>query len=127
MSDPILNGTNPAADRRLMDDVMSAPDPFDGGCAHDCADRHDTRGLTEASLSRADRHVIAMCTSSFELGWLRCYRKAEAIVADLPIDPSVKASVLLAIMGLPGKPSTDAAKAHRRDQVEMHLRIASGV
>ncbi len=35
MSDPILNGTNPAADRRLMDDVMSAPDPFDGGCPAD--------------------------------------------------------------------------------------------
>lgn len=35
MSDPILNGTNHAADRRLMEDVMSAPDPFDGGCPAD--------------------------------------------------------------------------------------------
>lgn len=35
MSDPILNGTNPDADRRLMDDVLSAPDPFDGGCPAD--------------------------------------------------------------------------------------------
>jgi hypothetical protein len=35
MSDPILNGTNAAADRRLMEDVMSAPDPFDGGCPAD--------------------------------------------------------------------------------------------
>jgi hypothetical protein len=125
MTDPILNGTNHAADRRLIDDVMAA-DPFDGGCAHDCADRHVTRGLTEADLSAADRHVIAMCESAFELGWLRCYRKAQAIVADLPIDPSAKTTVLLAIMGLPGKPSTEAAKAYRRDQVEMHLRIASG-
>jgi hypothetical protein len=33
--------------------------------------------------------------------------------------------VLLAIMALPGKPSTEAAAAHRRDQVEVHLRIAS--
>ena len=125
MSDPILNGTNHAADRRLIDDVMAA-DPFDGGCAHDCADRHVTRGLTEADLSAADRHVIAMCKSSFELGWLRGYRKAAAIVAGLPIDPSAKADVLLAILALPGKPSTDAANAHRRDQVELHLRIASG-
>lgn len=39
MSDPILNGTNPAADRRLMDDVMSAPDPFDGGCPADVLPR----------------------------------------------------------------------------------------
>jgi hypothetical protein len=39
MSDPILNGTNPAADRRLMDDVMSAPDPFDGGCPADVTPR----------------------------------------------------------------------------------------
>jgi hypothetical protein len=124
MTDPILNGTNHAADRRLIDDVMAA-DPFDGGCAHDCADRHVTRGLTEADLSAADRHVIAMCESAFELGWLRCYRKAEAIVADLPIDPSAKTTVLLAIMALPGKPSTEAAAAHRRDQVEVHLRIAS--
>ena len=124
MSDPILNGTNHAADRRLIEDVMAA-DPFDGGCAHDCADRHVTRGLTEANLSAADRHVIAMCESSFELGWLRCYREADAIVDNLPIDPSAKTTVRLAIMGLPCKPSTDAANAHRRDQVEMHLRIAS--
>ena len=126
MTDPILNGTNPAADRRLIDDVMAAPDPFDGGCAHDCADRHVTRGLTEADLSAADRHVVAMCESAFELGWLRCYRKAESIVASLPIDPSAKVEVLLAMHSLPGKPSTNAAKAYRRDQVEMHLRIASG-
>ena len=125
MSDPILNGTNHAADRRLIDDVMAA-DPFDGGCAHDCADRHVTRGLTEADLSAADQHVIAMCTSAFELGWLRCYRKAEAIVAGLPIDPRAKADVLLALYTLPATPSTEAAAAHRRDQVEMHLRIASG-
>lgn len=125
MSDQILNGTNPAADRRLIEDVMAA-DPFDGGCAHDCADRHVTRGLTEADLSAADRHVIAMCGSSFELGWLRCYRAAEAIVAAMPLEPRVKADVLLALYTLPGKPSTEAAKAHRRDQVKMLLRTASG-
>ena len=125
MSDPILNGTNPAADRRLIDDVMAA-DPFDGGCAYDCAGGHVTRGLTEADLSAADRHVVNMCESAFELGWLRCYRKAEAIVAGLSIDPSTKVDVLLALHPLPGKPSTNAAKAYRRDQVEMHLRIASG-
>ena len=39
MSDPILNGSNPAADRRLIDDVMSAPDPFDGGCPADVTPR----------------------------------------------------------------------------------------
>lgn len=125
MSDAILNGTNPAADRRLIDDIMAA-DPFDGGCAHDCADRHVTRGLTEADLSVDDRHVVNMCVSAFELGWLRCYRKAEAIVAAMPIDPRAKADVLLALYTLPAKPSTEAATAHRRDQVEMHLRIASG-
>lgn len=125
MSDPILNGTNPAADRRLIDDVMAA-DPFDGGCAHDCADRHISRGLTEADLSAADRHVVNMCESSFDLGWLRCYRKAEAMVANLPIDARAKADVLLALYGLPGSLASQAAKAHRREQVAMHLRIASG-
>lgn len=131
MSDAILNGKNPAADRRLIDDVLSAPDPFDGGCAHDCSDRMPEapgtgRILCEDDLSAADRHVVNMCESSFDLGWLRCYRKAEAIVASLPIDASAKADVLLALYGLPGSLASEAAKTHRREQVEMHLRIASG-
>jgi hypothetical protein len=34
----VLNGSNPAADKRLMDAVEAAvtPDPFDGGCPADC-------------------------------------------------------------------------------------------
>ena len=129
MTDPILNGTNPAADRRLLDDVMAA-DPFDGGCAADCRtpqvpDRRTVRTMTEADLPREDRHVIAMSDVAFSLGWLRCYRRVDAIVADLPIDSEAKTTVLLALMTLPCKPATEAAAIHHREQVEMHLRVAS--
>lgn len=127
--DPILTNVNAAADRRLMDDVMNAPDPFDGGCAHDCSDRGTVAKpasvLTEDDLPDADRHVINMCACSFELGWIRCYRQIDAIIDALPIDAIAKVEVLLAILHMPGKPSSDAAAAHRRDQVKTHLRLAA--
>ena len=98
MTDPNLTGTNPAADRRTM---------------------------TEADLSLEERHIVSMSDWAFQSGWLQCHRKTNAIVAKLPIDAEAKTSVLLALIHLFGKPSTDAAVTHRRELVEMYMRRSS--
>ena len=60
MTDQILNGTNPAADRRLLDDVMASrvecDDAFDGGCPADLLPRRvpDRRGYGSTRTGSTD-------------------------------------------------------------------------
>ena len=81
--------------------------------------------MTEADLPLEERHIVSMSDWAFQDGWVQCARKANAIVAKLPIDAEAKASVLLALLCLIGKTSTDAAVTHRRELVEMYVRRAS--
>jgi hypothetical protein len=109
MSDAILNGSNPAADRRLINAVLSAadhadkPDPFDGGCPSDCNDRHPVsvgddhdipkehrkalafvsswRKPDDAALTERQAHQLYMQQGGFISGWLCCIKAIRAEIA----------------------------------------------
>jgi hypothetical protein len=90
MSDPILNGTNPAADRRLMADVISAPDPFDGGCPADVLPRRipDRRTMSTRTGSpdyvaglRASLRVVEEMAAELDNRSEVCWQQYVAVVA----------------------------------------------
>lgn len=94
MSDPILNGTNPAVDRRLMDDVMSAPDPFDGGCPADVLPRSVpaptvaqsfTDHMVYVAACNASGDVYQTLSDSIMKAWDRA---AEAYLVAVSLDTS---------------------------------------
>ena len=66
MDDVILNGTNPAADRRLMADVLAASietdDAFDGGCPADLLPRRipDRRGYNGSTRSGSTDYLAGL-------------------------------------------------------------------
>jgi len=121
MSDPILNGTNPAADRRLIDDVLSAPDPFDGGCAHDCSDRERDdevmpepapKAATIDDLDEDAQHIVHMCVASYGSGFCAAFNAMSDIIRGLDLPLLRRIDVLVAMNDVLLKTKKDATAAH---------------
>lgn len=121
MSDAILNGSNPAADRRLIDAVLSAPDPFDGGCAHDCSDRERDdevmpepapKAATIDDLDKDAQHIVRMCESSYGSGFCAAFNAMADIIRglDLPMPGCLDVQVRINHVLL--KTKKDATAAH---------------
>jgi hypothetical protein len=120
MSDPILTGTNHAADRRLIDDVMAA-DPFDGGCAHDCSDRErDDEVMPEPAPKAATihdldddaKHIVVMCTESYGSGFCAAFRAMADIICGLDLPMPGCLDVQVRVNDVLLKTKKDATAAH---------------
>lgn len=107
MSDAILNGSNPVADRRLIDDVMASrvecDDAFDGGCPADLLPRRV-----------ADRRTISTRTASadYVAGLRSGLRVVEEMATELDNRSEVCWQQYVAVMAT--KDEAKALEARRR-------------
>lgn len=121
MSDAILNGSNPAADRRLIDDILSAPDPFDGGCAADCRDRERDdevmpepapKAATIHDLDEDAQHIVRMCKESYGSGFCAAFNAMADIIRGLDLPMPGCLDVQVAMNDVLLKTKKDATAAH---------------
>jgi hypothetical protein len=129
--DPILTNVNAAADRRLMNDVLNAPDPFDGGCPADCGgdfggDSGGDFGGKPANpmdaLTRNDRHLVGMCMVSYGHGYLAGVRAMVKAIERLDLPRPHSVDVLLAKMAVVANNGEAEKAEHQAFLVRLHTR-----